>query len=101
MSSLAPLSNFKSVPSLQMKYLLPFLLGQILLINAQVVGTVTNEQGDPLPFVNIYFESTANGTTTNENGEFNLELNSTGTRLTLHMGGALSLISAIDTGGLV
>ncbi|MEM8928941.1 MAG: DUF5686 and carboxypeptidase regulatory-like domain-containing protein [Bacteroidota bacterium] len=48
-------------------------------MNAQVVGTVKNETGDVLPFVNIYFESTANGTTTNENGEFNLELTSTGT----------------------
>lgn len=46
---------------------------------AQVVGTVKNEAGEPLPFVNIYFESSATGTTTNENGEFSLELESTGT----------------------
>ncbi len=51
----------------------------MLSINAQVVGTVKNDKGDALPFVNIYFESSANGTTTNENGEFNLELENTGT----------------------
>lgn len=71
----------KTAIDLELK--LPFILllffGQMVWINAQVVGTVANEQGEPLPFVNIYFESTATGTTTNENGEFHLELEATGT----------------------
>jgi hypothetical protein len=53
-------------------------LGNVFLLNAQINGKVTNTAGDPLPFVNIYFEATANGTTTNENGEYSLELGETG-----------------------
>ena len=71
--------NFKSRARLKLKYSLLFLLGQIFWINAQVIGIVKNEGGDALPFVNIYFESSVNGTTTNESGEFSLELTETGT----------------------
>ncbi|MEM8506789.1 MAG: DUF5686 and carboxypeptidase regulatory-like domain-containing protein [Bacteroidota bacterium] len=60
-------------------YTLLLLVGQFLWGYSQVVGTVKNELGEPLPFVNIYFESSAAGTTTNENGQFNLELERTGT----------------------
>jgi len=46
---------------------------------AQITGTVTDEQGNTLPFVNIYFEGTLNGTTTNDNGQFELEVDEEGT----------------------
>ena len=43
--------------------------------NAQIKGTVTDEKGNPLPFVTIFQEDTYNGTTSNEQGnyEFNLK----------------------------
>ncbi|WP_350285576.1 DUF5686 and carboxypeptidase regulatory-like domain-containing protein [uncultured Croceitalea sp.] len=46
---------------------------------AQIVGKVSNIKGETLPFVNIYFEGTINGTTTNDNGIYELEWNTTGT----------------------
>jgi len=49
-------------------------LGFTIFINAQITGTVTNEKGDPLPFVNIYVENTYKGTTTNDDGYFELSL---------------------------
>jgi len=44
-------------------------------LQAQVVGTVTDTDGEALPFVSIYVENTYRGTTTNGDGEY--ELNST------------------------
>lgn len=41
---------------------------------AQIVGKVTDREGDPLPFVNIYLEDRFTGTTTNESGEYELEV---------------------------
>lgn len=42
---------------------------------AQIRGTVKDEAGNPLPFVNIYIENTYIGTTTNEIGKY--EINTT------------------------
>ncbi len=42
----------------------------------QIRGTVTDTNGEPLAFVSIYIENTYIGTTTNENGKY--ELNYTG-----------------------
>ncbi|MBC7381476.1 MAG: carboxypeptidase-like regulatory domain-containing protein [Bacteroidia bacterium] len=39
-----------------------------------VKGIVTNEKGDPLPYVTIYCNTTKTGTNTNVNGEFKLNL---------------------------
>ncbi|MDO9261536.1 MAG: DUF5686 family protein, partial [Flavobacteriaceae bacterium] len=39
-------------------------------INAQIIGTVTNTQNIPLPYVSVYFENTSVGTTTNSKGIF-------------------------------
>lgn len=47
-------------------------------LSAQIVGTVTNDKGDPLPYVNIYLENTYNGTTSNEEGSFTLDLSKAG-----------------------
>ena len=41
---------------------------------AQVKGIVLDDKGNPLPFVNIFEENTYNGTTTNENGKFSLNV---------------------------
>ena len=43
---------------------------------AQIKGTVTDDKGNPLPFVNIFEENTYNGTTTNDKGKFTLNVKS-------------------------
>ncbi len=43
---------------------------------AQIKGTVTDEKGNPLPFINVFEENTYNGTTTNEQGKYQLYLKS-------------------------
>ncbi|WP_162127362.1 DUF5686 and carboxypeptidase regulatory-like domain-containing protein [Flavobacterium phycosphaerae] len=46
---------------------------------AQIKGTVTDANGKPLPFVNIFEENTYNGTTTNDLGKFELNVKTPGT----------------------
>lgn len=41
---------------------------------SQIRGTVTDEAGKPLPFVNIYIENTYIGTTSNEKGHYELNI---------------------------
>ena len=41
---------------------------------AGVDGKVTNEQGEPVPFVTVYIEGTTIGTTTNSEGNYHLDL---------------------------
>ncbi|MEO5778024.1 MAG: DUF5686 and carboxypeptidase regulatory-like domain-containing protein [Flavobacterium sp.] len=43
---------------------------------SQIKGTVTDDKGIPLPFVNIFEENTYNGTTTNDKGKFILNVKS-------------------------
>ena len=43
---------------------------------SQIKGTVTDDKGNPLPFVNIFEENTYNGTTTNDKGKFTLNVKS-------------------------
>ncbi len=60
----------------------PILLFLFLLsaqLSAQIVGKVTNTKGDPLPFVNIYLENTYTGTTSNDDGNFELLISEKGT----------------------
>jgi len=40
---------------------------------AQIKGTVTDDKGNPLPAVSVFIESTFIGTTTNENGQYQLK----------------------------
>lgn len=42
---------------------------------AALVGKVTDETGQPLPFVAVYIEGTTEGTTTNSEGNYSLGLN--------------------------
>ncbi len=48
------------------------------LIFSQIMGTVQDLDGQPLPYVNIYTEDGRSGTTTNEDGIFALKLSKTG-----------------------
>jgi hypothetical protein len=41
---------------------------------AQIKGTVTDDKNQPLPFVNIYLENTYTGTTSNEDGYYELNV---------------------------
>lgn len=46
---------------------------------AQIKGKVTNTKNEPLSFVSVYLQGTVTGTTSNDNGEFVLEINKLGT----------------------
>ncbi len=45
---------------------------------AQISGKVTDVNGEPLPYVNIYLENSFTGTTSNQDGNYVLELNELG-----------------------
>ena len=47
-------------------------------LSAQITGSIRNSQNEPLPSVNIYFENTYNGTTSNEQGLYELSIPSKG-----------------------
>ena len=46
--------------------------------NAQIKGTITDVKGNPLPFVNVFEEDTYNGTTSNEQGKYELKIRKIG-----------------------
>ncbi|WP_179345278.1 DUF5686 and carboxypeptidase regulatory-like domain-containing protein [Winogradskyella ursingii] len=56
------------------KSLFAFLLIFSSLASAQIVGTVTDTNSEPLPFVNILIENTYKGTTTNDDGYYELNI---------------------------
>ena len=43
-------------------------------LSAQILGKVTNSKGEPLAYVNIYLENTYIGTTSNEEGAYQLDI---------------------------
>ncbi|WP_163407626.1 DUF5686 and carboxypeptidase regulatory-like domain-containing protein [Flavobacterium ajazii] len=45
---------------------------------AQIKGTITDEKGNPLPFVSIFEENTYTGTTSNEQGKYQLNVKEPG-----------------------
>lgn len=45
---------------------------------AQIKGTVSDEKGNPLPFVSIFIENTYKGTTSNDSGKYELGLKTPG-----------------------
>lgn len=58
-----------------MKSIFTFILILIFYTSfAQVKGIVSDENGNPLPFVNIYIENTYIGTTSNEKGQYELQV---------------------------
>jgi hypothetical protein len=56
------------------KLLVLSLLLLTLVAKGQIVGKVTDINGSPLPYVNIYLENSAVGTTTNEDGNYKLDV---------------------------
>lgn len=56
------------------KVLFLFLLACSFPVAAQIVGKVTNTKGESLPYVNIYLENSYTGTTSNEDGNFELQV---------------------------
>ncbi|MFE3868982.1 DUF5686 and carboxypeptidase regulatory-like domain-containing protein [Flavobacterium sp. LS2P90] len=46
--------------------------------NAQIKGIISDENGNPLPFVTVFEENTYNGTTSNEQGKYELKIRKTG-----------------------
>lgn len=62
-----------------MKRIIYLLLLFVTSINiAQVKGKITDTKNEPLSFVSIYLDKTVTGTTSNDNGDYILELNKTG-----------------------
>lgn len=45
---------------------------------AQIKGTITDEKGNPLPFVSVFEENTYTGTTSNEQGQYQLHVKEIG-----------------------
>ena len=56
-----------------------FVLFFSIAITAQVKGKVTDIKNEPLSFVSIYLNGTVTGTTSNDNGNYVLEINKKGT----------------------
>ncbi|MBQ0738024.1 carboxypeptidase-like regulatory domain-containing protein [Aquimarina celericrescens] len=47
-------------------------------VSAQVVGEITDTKGEKLPYVNIYLENSFTGTTSNQEGNYELEISQPG-----------------------
>ena len=48
------------------------------MVSAQVVGEITDTKGEKLPYVNIYLENSFTGTTSNQEGNYELEISQPG-----------------------
>ena len=51
---------------------------------SQIKGTVTDDKGNPLPFVNIYVKDTYISTTTNDLGQYELNVKTSGSKFILY-----------------
>ena len=58
--------------------LLLFFLITSMSVSAQLKGTITDIDNNPIPYVNIYIENSYEGTTSNENGDYELALSKAG-----------------------
>ena len=54
------------------------LLFAVSQLYSQISGEVKDENGNPLPYVNIYTETGSKGTTTNDDGIYELKINQKG-----------------------
>lgn len=61
------------------KLLFLLILSTAVSLNAQIQGTVADANGEPLPFVNVYLEGGYDGTTTNSDGRYVLDVLKSGT----------------------
>ena len=59
---------------MKLKFLFSLLFILSFALNAQlkITGQVLDNNNEPLPYVNVYFKNTTNGTVTNFNGRFEL-----------------------------
>lgn len=57
-----------------MRFIFLSLLFLSISLSAQITGKVTDSKNNPLPYVNIYLDNTYTGTTSNEDGNYSLEL---------------------------
>ena len=60
------------------KSIIILLLFSAFIMNAQIKGNVTDKEGAPLSSVSVYLDNTFTGTTTNNNGDYNLTLKKSG-----------------------
>ena len=63
---------------LPMKKSVIILLFAAFTMSAQIKGNVTDKEGAPLSSVSVYLDNTFTGTTTNNNGDYNLTLKKSG-----------------------
>lgn len=76
--------------------LLLFLLFISSSISAQIVGKVTDTEGQPLPYVNIYLQNSYIGTTTNDDGNYSLNVSEkTDLKVTFQFLGYKTLIKTV------
>ena len=66
--------NYKSLTKLLVVFL-GILLATQAFAQTKLSGKVTTTQGDPLPGVNVLVKGTAQGTTTDSRGVFQIEVN--------------------------
>ncbi len=65
-------------------------------ISAQIVGKVTDLKGEPLPYVNIYLQDSYTGTTSNDTGNYSLNITQKGEyKITFQFLGYKSLTKTI------
>ena len=60
------------------KSLIIILLCFAFTANAQIKGNITDKEGMPLSSVSVYLEKTITGTTSNDNGDYVLNIKKTG-----------------------
>ena len=61
------------------KLFLLLLLFSSVCVTSQITGTITDTNNKPLSFVSVYLNGTVTGTTSNDNGNYVLEINKKGT----------------------
>ena len=59
---------------MQKQLLSIFLIAFSTLVTAQITGNITDQNNEPLPFVNILIENTYKGTTSNDDGYYELNI---------------------------
>jgi len=70
--------RLRSITSSMKQPLLLLFLFYSFQLSSQIVGKVTNSTGEPLPYVNIYLDGTYTGTTSNEDGNYELPVTAEG-----------------------
>ncbi|MFK7933870.1 MAG: DUF5686 and carboxypeptidase regulatory-like domain-containing protein [Saprospiraceae bacterium] len=76
-----------------------FFLFFTTVLNAQISGTITDEQGEILPFASVYVQGTSRGTTSNIEGNYSLDLSRGKYNLVFQYVGYQQLIKEITLEG--